>query len=273
MVKQGSDYKIGWYEETTWNQAPAGTDTSPITYNVVGKIESISFEISPTVEGLYDIGSRDVKTFYDGRREYGMSLEFLLTDKSILSSLLGGKSITVWLNDGGNDILLSGLVLDSMELSVAIDEAVTVSLDLVGGGLSTTAPSYASLPDQPSDIPVMFKDVSVSQDGSDISTKVQELSVEVSESPETIYAFNSVEPQKIVFGTREVSGSITLELVDLSELNDVLNGTEHNLSITLGTLGTLDVSGVRYEAYGQEIAPEDLVWLPLDFLAKSVSLS
>jgi len=275
MTLRGYNVKVGYYEETSFGTKPDGTDTAPITYSPPGAVSSFAFTVEPELVEIYALGSRDLAQLLRGRKTVKATLKFYPVDLVFVRYGIDNisKSFTIWgkLLDINDHILLLGGKIDGLTIDVAEGEVVTISADIIAKTSDNTPPTYADVGDF-SGTPLMFKDVSISKDGTSITSKVKDFSLKIDNNLEPVFTVSSDELVKILEKNREISGTIGMSFESMSEYSEVVNDTEFSLSITMGG-NTINLSGCKWEKFDVEITPEDLIYLPMSFRAKSITVS
>jgi hypothetical protein len=143
-------------------------------------------------------------------------------------------------------------------------------MDFVGKNVSTTAPTYASLPSPSSSLPYHFPDQGVTLGGSALSGKVSAFEAEINNNIERIYNLGSEVSVTSVEKVIEVTGNITMTFSSISDLTDVLGVTpKSNLVITLGKESgaavNLTIPNIVWTAYPKPISVGNIIRITLPF--------
>jgi len=272
---KGYNVKVGYFEEETFGTKPEGTDTSQITYNPPGYVRRVAPSIEPELLEIWALGSRDIAEILRGRKSVSLSIEYVPTDWVFAEYGIGNisKSVAVWIDlaDISKNLVLTGCKVDSLTFEVAEGEEAKISAELVGKSSDDSAPNYSSI-GSVSGTPIIFKDVEIKKNGSSIKTYVKDFMFKIENNLEPVFTIGDSEPASILEKNREISGRIGLTFKDLAEYSEVVNDGEFTLEIVCGGK-TITLSGCKWEKWSSEITPEDIIYLPLDFKAKTVSVA
>ena len=275
MSLKGYNTKVGYYEETSFGTKPEGTDTSSITYSPPGYVSRIAMDIEPEILEIWALGSRDVAELLRGRKAVSVSIEYIPVDWVFARYGIDNiaKSVAIWVNlvDISKHLVLLGCKADSVSFEVAEGEEAKMTVELIGKSSDDAAPSYASI-GSVSGTPITFKDVDIQKNGTSIKSNVKDFSLTIENNLEPIHVLASEEPIDILEKNREITGRIGLTFKDLTEYSEVVGDTEFTLAIVCGGK-TITLSGCKWEKWSSEITPEDIIYLPLDFRAKSISIA
>jgi len=273
-IVRGYNVKHGYKEEATEGTAPNGTSSVPVTYDYIGHVNGLTPTINPNPVEVHPIGIRYPLTHVKGTREVALSVEYNPISITPLQYALSNitKTITFWekLVDLNSDILYLGLRCNRLRLRGEVGRPLVATQEFIGMDVTTTAPTYANLPDVSVSLPFHFPDQNVTLGGSALSGKVSAFEVDIVNNVEAIYQIGGVVSVTSVEKLIEVTGNITMTFSSTSDLQDVLNLTEKSsLAIIIGkeeaTSRTLTIPKMIWTSYPTPVSVGNILRITIPF--------
>jgi len=277
-IVRGYNIQLGYKEETTEGTMPDGTSTAPITYSYFGHVIGFTPTINPNPQAVQPIGQRYPLVHLKGTLVVDVSIEYypILIDPMQYALSNVSKSITIWekIIDINSSLIYTGLKCNRLRIKGEVGKPLTVTQDFVGKTVSTTPPSYASLPSVASANPMHFPDQNVTLSGSSLSGKVIGFEADISNNIEPIYQLGDATSVTKVERLLDVSGNITMTFSSISDLTDVLNLTSKtNLALILGkdsasTSRILTIPNIVWTSYPKPVRVGEILKITLPFKAQ-----
>ena len=288
---QGSRSSLAYIAETAFGTTPA----TPVFANL--PINSHSLDLTKDrVEGNEIQADRMPRVDRHGNKQAGGSIEVDLRkgdfDELMESAFLNSYATNVLkigttpkyftMEDAANDInqfrLFTGLSVSSMNVSIAPNQMVTGSFDMVGKGMtqagtsgSVSAPTASS-----SNAPFDSYSGTISDGGAGISI-VTSIDFSLTNSFAPTFVVGSDTAQQLEFGRAVVEGTMTVYYEDETLINKFLNETESSISVSVNdptglSAYTFDFPRVKYNGASVPLQnPESrLITLPFVALYDSV---
>lgn len=291
----GMSAQLGMVAEVTWG--------TPVTVSTFVPLVSDGLGVSITrLESAGIMAGRNFLTsdqWCPGNREVGGDLGLELPTNSaiirlLLEHMFGGvsgagpwtftpgdlfaKGLTMQVGVPGVDGTVSaktyeGCKFDSWEIAWTSGEIVTLGLGVIAEdeatGTALATASYAA----GSAIPFCFAGATATVGGSAVNVKSGTLSC-ANQLERRFFAGSRLTSQPIATNTRELTGTLTLEFVDLVQYNRFVNGTEASVVCTFvgpGTSQLVITMNCRFDGATPQVAGRGIVEQPLEFKAMASS--
>ena len=183
-----------------------------------------------------------------------------------------------------------GCILDEAEISIEEGEVIMVSLTF---SRQVFVPSESELHVNssntynayPSTITyLLWSDVTISKvaasgwTNTGTLTNVSSFTITVAQGGEKKFRIDGTKiPKDLHLGTFEVSGSMTVDFDDFSEIVEVTNETGVNILLVLspaaGTMGQITLLGVAYEGTPYDSEPNSLITIDVDWTADAITFA
>lgn len=278
----------GFAEETSFNSATVPAEKFHVDIASAGI--DIPAAKNVTVPGGLGKGpKRKVNTFHypTGAVEYAVDLN---TIGFFLKMTLGGYEFTDQITTGGTvnkhefygdknaipksfittvgkdkfEHLFTGCVVESMDINVS-DSVITATVNIVGAKAQRRVIKLESELNIPDQYPLAMHEVTASIGAQNISTKVQNLSVSISNnaSADAGKVIGQLHPARIVTGERTVDVSYTLYFEDETELVRYENDEEFTLDIDFtqmnGESMNIHLPKAYYDAVPTTVSGRDMI--------------
>ena len=283
---QGSRSSLAYIAETAFGTTPA----TPTFANL--PINSHSLDLTKDrVEGNEIQADRMPRVDRHGNKQATGSLEVDLRkgdfDELIESAFLNSYVTDVLkvgttpkyfsMEDAANDIsqfrLFTGLSVSSMNVSIAPNQMVTGSFDMVGKGMTQAASSGSASPATASSTNSPFDSYSgtISDGGAGISI-VTSIDFSLTNSFAPTFVIGSDSAQQLEFGRAVVEGTMTVYYEDETLINKFLNETESSISVTVNdptgaSAYTFDFPRVKYNGASVPLQNPQSRLITLPFVA------
>ena len=284
---QGSRSSLAYIAETAFGTTPA----TPTFANL--PINSHSLDLTKDrVEGNEIQADRMPRVDRHGNRQATGSLDVDLRkgdfDELFESAFLNSYATNVLkvgttpkffsMEDAANDIsqfrLFTGLSVSTMSVSIAPNQMVTGSFDMVGKGMtqSATTGSTGGAPTASSaNTPFDSYSGTISDGGSSISI-VTSIDFSLTNSFAPTFVVGSDSAQQLEFGRAVVEGTMTVYYEDETLINKFLNETESSLSVTVNdptgaSAYTFDFPRVKYNGASVPLQNPQSRLITLPFVA------
>lgn len=126
-----TSYK-GWEVTIKMKNDDASPGDEYENFTVVGKAESISFEVNANLTSVYGVGYRDAQVIKEGQREVSGSLEHMFVDADFYDGIAEDtyqNEYQIRAEVGGNTVTLSGVKFDTWSLDAPQDDFLVESID------------------------------------------------------------------------------------------------------------------------------------------------
>lgn len=293
----GFDVSIGMVKETTFGVSPATGHKWP------GIVESFEPSESNNIDTRRSIGVRGPFMLRHGAKGVEASLEVALQNARMIYAALGvttdagtagaythairpakaGEilpSFTVQLADAnlGTVHNYKGGKVDTLTITAAVEEAVTMSADMIFKGSEQVGTAAAVVPAE-LDNYFMFYEGVLTINGVP-ATNVTEFEVEISNNLEGRHGLaGSREFQRIEEGNLEITSSLTLDMTDNDQYSAFVDGDEIAVVLTLQDVADADhkmvitLTGGMYDSNDAGVSAEDLREQDLELIFKDISVN
>jgi hypothetical protein len=283
---QGSRSSLAYIAETAFGTTPA----TPTFANL--PINSHSLDLTKDrVEGNEIQADRMPRVDRHGNKQATGSLEVDLRkgdfDELIESAFLNSYVTDVLkvgttpkffsMEDAANDIsqfrLFTGLSVSSMSVSIAPNQMVTGSFDMVGKSMTQSAATGSTGAPTASSTNAPFDSYSgtISDGGAGISI-VTSIDFSLTNSFAPTFVVGSDSAQQLEFGRAVVEGTMTVYYEDETLINKFLNETESSISVTVNdptgaSAYTFDFPRVKYNGASVPLQNPQSRLITLPFVA------
>lgn len=281
----GARHSIAYVPEVTYGTTPATPAFKKVRHT--GVTLGLSKD-SITSEEIRD--DRQISVHRHGNRKVGGDISGELSYGSfddLLEAVLCGTWSTNVLKAGttrrsftferkfadiGQYLRYTGCELNTMELTVAPNQMVSVAFGVVGKdqSIAQTAISGATYTDVSTTEPFDSFTGTITEGGVAIAT-VTELSLSLENGIEPQFAIGSSTTRRPTIGRSKLTGKITAYFEDEDLLAKFQNETESSLEFTLTDLDgndyTIELPLTKYNSGQPDTSGEGSVTIPLDFVA------
>ena len=274
QIYGGHEAHVYFVEESAYGETPA----NPEMY-AVGVVSEVEPSINPNLIKVRGIGSRDLQYIRRGLRSASLKTVYYLQNINFLQhiSTLNSMSIEVYYEKSSSvvSLLYKGCRVDKLSVNVSAEELVQVTAEVVGQDISVgTAKIGASYGDY-SDPPLTWYETYVKKNGVAFE-KATDYSFTIANNLRRTAVIRSTNGHLLKYlpeRHRTLTGEITCDFEDKTELDETVGDSEFTLEFGLGGEHKALFNGCKWDADALSTRVDELVAQKLPFTAKTVNIT